>query len=126
MVMERNSVNFPPREDFRYHYSSHNLRDPFLPLVRPQKRELNHSFPEQSRTESPKWKLLGILSGMLGIYASIQNSEGKRFIVTNGSVISAEGLIVKRISETELELGYLEGNDLTMNKGPSENFLLGF
>lgn len=101
VVMERNPGNFQVQPGFSYHYDPHNRREPFLPLVIPQDREVSSSSMEESRTQRPTWKLLGIISGRLGNYASIQNSEGKRYIVASGSVIPSQGLIVKRITKTK-------------------------
>jgi Tfp pilus assembly protein PilP len=111
----------------QYHYEPQNRREPFLPLVFPKHRGLSSSSSiEQSRTHEPTWKLLGIISGMHGFYASIQNSEGKRYIVTVGSVIPSERLKVKRISETELEFDYLDRRTDTNNLERSQKLIVSF
>ena len=125
-VMEQNAGNFQVQQGLRYHYDPQNRRDPFLPLAISTYNEQGSSINEQSRLQKLTWKVLGIISGIRGYFASIQNSEGKRYIVTPGSRILSEGVIVKRISETELELGYLEGNRVTMNKKRSPALILEF
>jgi Tfp pilus assembly protein PilP len=114
-------------QSLRYHYEPHNRREPFLPLVIPEFRKLSSSSSiELSQTHKPTWKLLGIISGRQGYYASIQNSEGKRYIVTLGSVIPSEGLKVKRISKTELELDYLDKRTVTTNLERSQKLIVSF
>ena len=124
--MKQRKGNFQFEQSLRYHYEPQNRREPFLPLVIPPNEELRSSFDEQSRTQKPTWKLLGIISGMQGYFASIQHSEGKRYIVTLGSRIPSEGVIVKRISKTELEFDYLDESKATTNLKRSQSLIVSF
>lgn len=127
VVMEQNHGNSQVQQGLRYHYEPHSRREPFLPLVIPKYREPSSTSPiEQSRTQKPTWKLMGIISGRQGYFASIQNSEGKRYIVTPGSVIPSEGLKVKRISKTELEFDYLDEAKVTTNLERSQKLIVSF
>jgi len=127
VLFEQNHGKFQLQQGLSYHYEPQNRREPFLPLVFPKHRGLSSSSSiEQSRTHEPTWKLLGIISGMHGFYASIQNSEGKRYIVTAGSVIPSERLKVKRISETELEFDYLDERTGSNNLERSQKLIVSF
>ena len=121
VVMEKVDENFQVQQDLNFHYETDNRREPFLPLVNPQNRQRNSSLIEPSKTDPSTWKLVGVVSGMQGYFASIQTPEGKRYIVTPGSVIPSEGLIVKRISKTELEFGYIDERNATTDlEGPQQ------
>lgn len=115
-LIEQKDGNVQVPQNILIHYESQNRREPFLPLVLPPYGERRSSSIEESRVPKPSWKLLGILSGSQGSFASIQNSEGKRFIVTQGSVIPSEGLVVKRIGKTELEFHDLDEGKGTTNQ----------
>ena len=124
--MAQKDGNFQVEQGISYHYEPQNRREPFLPLVFPTDRDLGSSSIEESRTQKPTWKLLGVISGRQGYFASIQNSEGKRYIVTQGSVIPSEGLVVKRISKTELEFDYLNQGKVTTNLKRSQRLIVSF
>ncbi len=126
VVVEQDHGRFQVQRDLNYHYDPHNRREPFLPLVVPHFRELGSASIEESGAEKPTWKLLGIISGLQGHYASIQSSDGKRYIVTSGSVIPSEGLRVNRISNTELELDSLEERNATTHLEESQRLIVSF
>ncbi len=125
-VKEQKDGNVHAPQGTLDHYEPQNRRDPFLPLVLPSYGEPRSSSIEESRAQKLTWKLLGILSGVQGSFASIQNSEGKRFLVTQGSVISSEGLVVTRISQTELEFHYLTEGKGTRNQERSRRLIVSF
>jgi len=126
VVMRQKDGKFQVEQGLSSLYEPQNRREPFLPLIFPTDRELRSSSIEESRTQKPTWKLLGVISGMQGYFASIQNSEGKRYIVTPGSVIPSEGLVVKRISKTELEFDYLNEGKITKNLERSQRLIVSF
>ncbi|UCE63083.1 MAG: hypothetical protein JSU59_09435, partial [Nitrospirota bacterium] len=126
VAMEQKDGNVQVQQGLLDRYEPQNRREPFLPLVIPPYGERRSSSIEESRAQKSTWKLLGILSGMQGYFASIQNSEGKRFIVTPGSVIPSEGLVVKQISKTELEFHYLNEGNGTTNQERSQRLIVSF
>lgn len=104
----------PPqiKKHLSFHYEPQKRRDPFQPLVFPRQKTMkSDSAAERAIDQRKEVRLLGIMSGIKGYRAMVQNSEGKRYIVGPGSVIPPEGLKVKQISETDLEFEYLDEND---------------
>jgi len=127
VMMKRNKGNDNLQRGLSHYYEPQNRREPFLPLVFPEHQELSSaSFTDHSSASKPKLKLRGVMSGMQGYYASIQNSDGKRYIVAPGSVIPSEGLKVKKISEKGLEFEYLDERKRSNNLGRLPRFILSF
>lgn len=124
--VEQKRGNFHMKQGLSYHYDPHNRREPFLPIVIQKKRNHSAFSNELSETEKPKWKLLGIIWGVQGYYASIQNADGKRYIVTSGTVIPSEGLIVKRINKAELEMDFLDERKITTHLEGSLQLIVSF
>ena len=123
---EKNHVSIQILKGPRSHYAIDSRRDPFLPLIHPQSRKQKVPSINQAVTQKSSWLLLGIVSGMEGYYASIQAPEGKRYIVTVGSVIPGEGVIVNSISKTELKLDVLDKRTVTFKAKQSQTVTLGF
>ena len=126
LVKEQSHKIFKRPRGLSYYYDPNNRREPFLPLGSPPYRGGDSSYIEPSSRSRPTWILLGIASGMKGYYASIQDSEGKRYIVTTGSVIPSEGLMVNRISKSELEMEYLDKKKTTTGFTGSQKFIVSF
>ena len=126
-LLEGDQENQGEQKSFGYHYETQNRRDPFLPLVFPTQKALISGQPNKplGGTES-HWILLGVISDGEKYYATIQNPEGKLYIVTLGSVLRKEGIRVIKISENQLEFEYLnEGKDSHQTK-KSRRLKLGF
>lgn len=110
-----------------YQYESENRREPFLPLISPEHPQRGSaSIGSRATGSEPAVKILGIMSGTQGTYATIENSGGKRYLVAPGSVIPSEGLKVKRIRETELELEYLDEGNGRNKPGQPHWFIVSF
>ncbi|GJL64332.1 MAG: hypothetical protein NPIRA04_29860 [Nitrospirales bacterium] len=102
-----------------YRYVSEGRRDPFGTIVeRARPTMLPESVvitPSLSRTQ---WSLLGIISGVTGHHAMLQNSHGSRYLVSLGDILPNKHIRVARLTNTTVMLERLDNKNMAeVSKG---------
>jgi len=94
-----------------YGYNSNGRRDPFRTLEKPIKSTLFTGSTVSTDTfPMIHWSLLGIMSGVTGHHAMLQNSNGGRYLVSLGDILTDENVRVVRLTNTTVTLEMLIKN----------------
>lgn len=95
-----------------YRYVSEGRRDPFRTIVQPSRStiltESDRSTPSLPRRQ---WSLLGIISGVTGHHAMLQNVHGIRYLVSLGDILPDEQIRVARLTNTTVTLETLDNKN---------------
>jgi Tfp pilus assembly protein PilP len=86
-------------------YSPAGKRDPFLPFLKMEKREIRAdlaALPPLQRYELGELRFVGVIWGADVTRALLEDSEGKGYTVTVGTKIGRGGGVVTRITDGEL------------------------
>lgn len=96
-----------------YRYVSEGRRDPFRTIAEPARPTmLSESAISTPSLPGAQWSLLGIISGVTGQHAMLQNSHGIRYLVSLGDILPDEHIRVARLTNTTVTLETL-GNKNT-------------
>ncbi len=86
-------------------YSSAGKRDPFVPFLKVESREVRagmENVPPLQRYDLGELKFVGVIWGPKGSYALVEDAEGKGYTVTVGMKIGRGGGKVLQIRDGEM------------------------
>jgi len=87
-----------------YSYQSMNRRDPFIPLLNVPQPSRPRPLVKHSEKVPENWRIIGIMSGKIGVRAILGNREGETYLVKPGQRIGSGGWKVRDIHEQSLIL----------------------
>ena len=95
-----------------YTYVPGNRREPFRSmLVESEHKPISQGTKSDSLDAMGKmWNLLGVMSGLKGKQAMLQNAKGQKFVVSIGDMLSGKQFRVIQLTDTTVTLEYRAGN----------------